>query len=450
MTRLAGWVAALLLVLLGIGCSPGAARPDILLVVVDTLRADHVGVYGAVRPTTPSLDALAKGGVVFRRAHSHSGWTLPAMASLLTGRLPHEHGMGRDPKDLGAFGKLPADVPTLAELLGDAGYDCGAVVNNTFLAPSFGFRRGFGDDYDYVGAGQDEIRSAETSVDAALQWIEHGDRPYFFLLHLMEPHMWYAPPASVRGTFAPVDGASIPVPFTDAAMMALQSGQVRLNAAQLDALTALYDEEILAVDHALGRLFAALRRSPRWASTVVVVTADHGEGFGDHGLWEHGNSLYGELTHVPLIVRGPGIAPGEVTTLVQHADVFRTILSFAGVAPPAGSAGRPLLPATPPPVPVVVENVLYGEPQVGLVEPRYAAHWTLPATEPEVWELDDAGIERRRLSGEEAKTIGARLQQELLDRRGSLDPLPVQRSIGIHTPSELEQLRSLGYVGRGR
>ena len=137
---------------------PANDGPDIILIVIDTLRADRLGIYGHDRPTSPNIDALARNGTWFRRAYAQSGWTLASMTSLLTGQLPHQHRVCRDAVQTDRFGSLPEPETTLAESLTSAGYRCGAVVNNTFLAPGFGLNQGF-DWYDYQGATNEQIRS---------------------------------------------------------------------------------------------------------------------------------------------------------------------------------------------------------------------------------------------------------------------------------------------------
>ena len=179
-------------------------QPDIVLVVIDTLRADHLGCYGHERPTSPNLDAMAGAGLRFARAYAHSGWTLASFTSLFTGLLPHQHRVGRAAADVSQFGRLAPEVVTLAEAVGAAGYTTAAVMNNTFLAPEFGLNQGFGDNYLWHGATNDAHRSADETVTMALDWLGQQQAPAFLVIHMMEPHLDYAPPADIRGTFTPI------------------------------------------------------------------------------------------------------------------------------------------------------------------------------------------------------------------------------------------------------
>ena len=164
-------------------------RPDIVLVIVDTLRSDHLGCYGYERNTTPNIDAVASEGLQFMRAYAQASWTLPSFVSLWTGLYPHEHRVGRAPDVLDVFGALPPERVTLAEQLQAAGYATGAVINNTFLAPEFGVHQGFGD-YMYRGADNTDFRSAAATNDRALSWLSKvEEKPAFLVVHYMEPHM---------------------------------------------------------------------------------------------------------------------------------------------------------------------------------------------------------------------------------------------------------------------
>lgn len=427
-------------------------RPDIVLVVVDSLRADHLGVYGNARPTSPNLDALAEAGGWFRRAYAHSGWTLPSLASLLTGQLPHQHRVGRDPFRSDRFGRLPADAETLAELLRLAGYRCGAVVNNTFLAPAFGLQQGFEGHYDYRGASRWEARSAETSVDAALEWFREQAPPRFLLLHLMEPHLSYDPPESVRHRFTGRGAPPLELPFVpDELFDQLRSGAAALGDDELDYVRKLYDEEILATDRALGRFFESLAGpTHEEGDLLLVVTSDHGEEFFDHGGFGHGHTLYSELTRVPLIARGPGVPRGAIDTIVQHVDLFLGILAVAGVAPPPGARGVDLFALArgeveAGPRSALSENVLVGEPLVSLVDEQHFVEVDMQSRQAEVWRVDANGRETAQLDGRDLAEVGGRLSKEIERIRGDLEPV---EAVGPEVPDldTFLELKALGYV----
>ena len=227
---------------------------NLVWVVIDTLRADHVSLSGhrcgasnpaeKERKTTPNLDRLASQGAYALRAYSQSGWTLTSMASLLTGLYPHQHRVGRDPSDAAKFGRLQDDVTTFAEMLQGAGYATGAVVNNTFMAPEFRMNQGF-DFYDYQGATNDKHRSAQDTVVAGLSWMNKQKDPAFLVVHFMEPHLEYRPPADILGTFSPTE---IPAQLVEVAgkpspSAALQMGLMEPTEETIDYLKARYDEE---------------------------------------------------------------------------------------------------------------------------------------------------------------------------------------------------------------
>jgi len=429
------------------------ARPDILLVVIDTLRADHVGVYGSERPTTPHIDALAGEGSHFRRAYAQSSWTLPSVASLLTGLLPHQHRVGRHPTEARRFGRLAPEIPTLAERLGEAGYARGAIVNNTFLAPEFGLSRGF-EDYDYAGATKWRIRSAEDTVDAALEWIDGRDRPWFLLVHFMEPHLYYDPPATVRGTFTGGGKPPVEVPFgADSAIARIASGGLALDAVERDYVEKLYDEEILYVDRAVGRLVDALQSRARWERTVVVVTADHGEEFFDHGGFEHGHTLYGELIRVPLVVRGPGLARGAVDGVVQHVDLARGILGLAGADAEGLAEGVDpfaLLRAGEDPGdrPSLSENVLYGPPRAAYTDGRRRLQMRLDRRTGAVWTLTEEGVEAEPLTRPALRDASRELANAMRRARGDLEAWTPRDGPRLDRDELLGQLEALGYVER--
>jgi arylsulfatase len=335
------------LLLLVTGCAgsdtPERRAPGVVLVVIDTLRADHLGAWGYERDTSPNLDRLAAEGERFGNAFAQSPWTLPAMATILTGRLPRVHGAGRDAE--GRFSALRAEVPTLAELLSAEGYRTAAFVNVIFCSPSSGLARGF-ERYDFHGKGASNRghRSAAETTDAALAWAaDVGDDPFLLLVHYFDPHLTYDPPAPWDERFEPDEQGRVPPGFGSAAeVFAVRRGEIRLGPRQRTSLIARYDGEIRYVDEQFARLREGLERLGLWDSSLVVVVADHGEEFWEHGGFEHGHSHYRELLHVPLIVRRPGTAPALREERVRQLDILPTVLDFTGTEPPGGLPGAVL------------------------------------------------------------------------------------------------------------
>ena len=274
---------------------------DVLLITIDTLRADAVGAYGATTGATPVLDRLARGGVVFRQAHAHNVVTLPSHANILSGRLPFQHGV----RDNAGF-RFPADTPTLATLLKAAGYRTGAFVSAFTLDSRFGLDRGF-DVYDDQLEGPagplalPERRGADT-VAAAQRWLAQGDgRPTFCWIHLYDPHAPYLPREPFASRF----------PGTP------------------------YVGEVAAADAALEPVLRPLLEAAS-PHTVVVLTADHGESLGEHGERTHGLFAYEATLRVPLILFTPSVVPPAVVdSLAGHDDIVPTILDAIARTPPA-------------------------------------------------------------------------------------------------------------------
>lgn len=315
--------------------------PSVLLIVVDTLRADHLGAYGYARPTSPHIDALAESGALFEHAQSASSWTLPSMASMLTGLSPTRHGCLADRNDAGAvasrnFRSLPADIPTLAEALAARGHATAAILTNNFMKPAFGLQRGF---QHY------EARfpvAATEAVDEVLAWFAtHSGGSFFVLAHFMDPHLPYEAGAGFGGVFTKGLASELTLPVKG--LKRIRQAAARLSARDRTFITAAYDEEIAYVDAEIGRLLASLRASGVLEHTFVVLTSDHGEELFDHQGFEHGHSMYQELLHVPLIVSGPGISSRRIEGPVSLTDLAATICTLAD-APLGGLEGTSLAP----------------------------------------------------------------------------------------------------------
>ena len=323
--------------------------PDVLLIVMDTTRADRCSFMGYGRPTTPHLDVLAKESVVFLETWSPSSWTVPAHASLFTGQLPFR---------LGVVGPRPSrmreDVPTLAELLAKAGYETGAFTCNSWIAPHSGLSRGFGTlERIYLDPGG---AKAATATDKALGWMKAcngAGKPYFAFINVVEPHLPWAPPAEFEKAFVRPGTRPVAVgkarAFDSPECVFAGLGVDPPDAEVVRAASDLYDAEIAGVDDVIGKLLASMRDADLLDHTMVVVLGDHGEGLGDHGWFEHGTYLHRELVRVPLLIRpAGGCAARTVADLVRVEDVFPTILDACGVPSPSALDALPLLgpPAT--------------------------------------------------------------------------------------------------------
>jgi len=354
------------------GVPPGAGAPDVILVTLDTTRADHLSTYGYARETSPNLTAFAADALLFEDAHSTVGWTLPSHASILTGLYPSRHDarsaggvwLGGESIDgrRNVARPLGPDKTTLAELLRDRGYHTGAFVANfSYLYRQFGMAQGFQHYQDepwmLLRLRPPIVRlmhglrpalwlrpyfPAHDIVTSALAWFDARSpgRPTFLFLNFMDAHEpWLAPP--------PFDRWATPLP--NARLLAtedLYTHQVRhFTAAQRDFIVANYDGGVAAEDAALGELLDALKARGRYDDALIIVVSDHGTLLGDHDQVGHiGRILYEPLLHVPLVVKFPGAdhPRGRVATPVQTIDVFATASRVAGAAVPAGTQGQVL------------------------------------------------------------------------------------------------------------
>lgn len=359
------------------GVGGKADRQNVVLIVIDTFRADRLGVHGNPDHLTPAIDALAAEGVAFTNTLSTSCHTPPSHASLLTGTYPSRHGVKGKERFLS-----DANL-TLPEVLRQHGYATFGVVSNLSLTKMFGWNQGFHlyDDSIVAGAspgvwlektpavallskigmtprlwlamgarklGFMEPAVASSTIDHVLSALDRvGERSFFAFVNIMDPHYPYSPPGvSDGGKAARVNAAITTI---------LQTRSHRLSAdderrALVPALTQLYDDEVRYTDQQLARLFSELKARGLWNETTVILTADHGEHFGEHDRLFHSNSLYKELLHVPLVIRLAGevdarLEGAEIEKTVSLVDVTATILDLARVPAPPTLHGESLLPA---------------------------------------------------------------------------------------------------------
>lgn len=296
-------------------CAREAVRPrNLLLLTVDTLRADHLACYGYGRPTSPNLDQLAAQAVLFERAYSVASWTLPSVVSLLTSLYPSAHDCQGDRSAL-------SDAhTTLAEHLAKHGYHTGAVTSHVYLSSQYGLEQGFADfDEEFVHANRKQSHAAVSSPaisDRALAWLEQRARdeaPWFLWLHYFDPHSEYQehPPAAPR----------------------MGPGN-----------QGLYDAEIAFTDAHIGRVLERLEQLGLGEETLVIFSADHGEEFGDHGGAGHRATLYEEVLRVPLLIAHPTLRPSRIAQPVSCIDLFPTICELLDLPAPSTIQGQSLAP----------------------------------------------------------------------------------------------------------
>lgn len=318
-------------------CGGGGDAPDVVLITVDTLRADELSPYDSAASATPHVAALAADGTLYERAAAPMGMTRPSHFSIFTGRYPREHGV------LNNMTPLPHDLPVLAEMLRGARYRTAGFVGVNLLAAGSGAERGF----EVLRAPTASVqRSGAEVVAEALEWVRRlgTHQRYFLWVHLFEPHQPYDPPARYRGGVDPELGARYPaLDWRRLAEIADENGG-DVPAAILDHAKVLYRGEARLADEWAGRLLDGLRELRGLDDALVIFTADHGECFEGGVFFEHSNCLLDGTSRVPLIVRyPPGFAAGgRVQTQVGLIDVAPTVLTAAGLEIPEAFSGRPL------------------------------------------------------------------------------------------------------------
>lgn len=316
------------------GCSKSKDLPNIIFISIDTLRADHVSCYGYEKKTTPMIDMLAQKGVRFTKAFAPAPWTLPSHASMFTGLYPSKH------KAIDERVAVEKDIAMLTEKLQAAGYETGGFVTHYYLSKDYGFDRGF----DKFVMKIDE--KAETITKLAATWIrDNRKKPFFAFIHYFDPHTPYYPPAEFRTKYFPKDLIEIKGDTRDV-LSIIHSKYPEKREKTLRALLALYDGEIDYVDSSISELYKKLQLFKLDRNTLIVITSDHGEEFYEHGLMEHGFTLYQEQLHVPLIFYCPEkIAMGKTSDVpVSLVDLFPTLLEYAGIPLPEKLDGNSILP----------------------------------------------------------------------------------------------------------
>lgn len=299
-------------------------RPDLVLITVDTLRADHLGLYGHDRPTSPAITKLGREGIVFQQAFASAPWTLPSMASIHTGKPPHVHGAFTNGRP------IDAALPTVAEALDRAGYRTIAVTSHAFVGRGYGFDRGF-DTFDDRNQADHRGSTSQALTEAALAHLaEDRDAPTFLWVHYFDPHYSYErhPEYGIATGMSGRFGDVIDFESPDGREL------LDMNRSELEYMRDVYDEEIAHTDHWIGRLVEGVRDADRDRAAIFVLTADHGEAFLERGRLAHGRDLYDELIRVPLVISGDidrTIRGVGTRRPVETAAVATTLLGLAGI-----------------------------------------------------------------------------------------------------------------------
>lgn len=470
--RLCGWVLAVA-GLLGCGGPGPVERPNILLIVIDTVRADHLGSYGYHRPTSPGIDALARRGALLEQATSAAPYTRASVASILTGVFPSVH------QALSNTDSISELTPTLAEMLRDGGYETIGFYRNGNASGRFGFRRGFGsytvpdrEVYEKRRKSGNEVRFISELDDSLLTRAAEAylqgrpaepDRPFFLYLHLQGAHDPYTPPAELSFVDEPLEPAV--AELYEAPIWHLQEGRTAFQKLRdmapdehlREQAIALYDGEIAFADQQVAAILDALAAAAFEGSTLVLVTSDHGEELWDHDGLGHGHSCYQEQLHVPLVIAGPGIGRQRIREPVSLVDLVPTILESAGLEVPGVLPGRSLLPVLQgrkrlSSLPVFAEGFLRMkglEPVLyrSLQEGRMKLILDLQHSRKMLFDLVEDPSERENAIAREPEAAKRLLDRLISTHHANLaSPLLGSRA-PVEVPAELEsRLRALGYV----
>jgi arylsulfatase A-like enzyme len=422
---------------------PPVRARNLLVISLDTLRPDRLGAYGQARPTSPHFDALAARGALFTRAVSESSWTLPAHATLFTGRHPLRHGV------LQKGHKLGPDLLLLPEILRERGFATFAFTGGGFVLPTRGFDQGFESFKASMGsrtARKEGIGRWTAPLLAAVD--AAGERPFFGFLHGYSTHCPYTPPAPFAGGFRDPSAEALELEARcqdDFAALDPTPGQVR-------AVVDGYDDCVRWMDEELDELLRELESRGRMADTLIVIVSDHGEELHEHGTIGHGHSLRPQVLRVPLLFVGPGIAPSRLDDPAALADVLPTVLELLALEPPSDLDGESLAARLRgAPASRARGRLAYNE--FGAPEARAAQeawiegdlHLVREGARLELYSLaagDDPTLDLAPQRPQTAADLARRLQLRM-DELGRA----AGEAVGDLPADELRRLRELGYAG---
>ena len=440
-------------IFLGSGCNPGQAQPgrSIILISIDTLRADHLGSYGYFRDTSPNLDILAEESVFFDLCLTPIATTLPAHTSLFTGVYPIEHGLLINFKrTLKPFVPVPA-LRSFAQFAQERGYETAAFVSAAPVTSATGIAAGF----DLFDEPDDQERRAEQTNEPLLAWIDAERKgPFLLWVHYFDPHYPYSPPAPFDTRYVNDEALE-----TYLAERKIKQSVVRPIGEPVNTreVNNAYDGEILYVDQAVGRLIARLKQRGLWEDSAVILFSDHGESLGDHDMGGHGY-IHREQLHVPLMMKIPGQEPRRVSFPMSLVDVLPTAIGLLGEQEPwseflAQVSGRDVL--APDASPLAVFSQRSGRKRKDIEGSAYTlatAEWKY-VHEPQQhnrlfdWKRDPFELSNVLSSHEEVVTeLEAQLMRLIRAHEENAEKIgaPEPRELD---PEMVEKLRALGYVG---
>jgi len=446
------WVLALaVLILFGPSCdriAPAKGPPNLIIILVDTLRADHLHYSGYARGTSPNIDTLAAESIIFENHYSTASRTGPAVASIITGLHPRSHCVINPLIHWDAKGVLGEEQTTLAELLRNEGYHSYGFITNLNVTERFGFAQGF-EVYQPVGAGN--VKAVNKAALAVLQ--QRPEKPFFLYLHYMEPHSPYTAPREYKRLFVDA-GYRGPITGQHSQLDQIVAGKLTVDARDVQELEGLYDQEIKYFDDEIGRFIQTLKDRGLYENTIIVFVADHGEEFLEHGSVLHGYTLYEDQLRVPLFIHDSRREePRKVEAVTRHVDLLPTLLDMMGLYYLGDVQGQSLIPlmegapAEDWEVPVYAEASLMAVKTIRrrslMIEGWKLIETEIPSPTLELYHIAEDPGERRELSAENPEK-----RDHLLEQMRSLEaqmPLAQSRTVKLRE-QEIEALRSLGYV----
>jgi arylsulfatase A-like enzyme len=429
--------------------SADSNRLNLILISIDTLRADHLGCYGYDRPTSPVLDRLAADSIVFENVSSAAPWTLPAHASLFTGLYAQRHGVV-------SFTDFMPPVPTLAAILQAQGYYTVGIANTFLISREYGLDHGF-EEFVLISGEQTHNPMPSGVMDRATRWLKWRElQPFFMFLHFYDVHTDYRSLPQYEKLF--VEKYVGPVDGTGTQLVAHLHDEISLDAEDAEHLVNLYDAQIRQMDDQMAWLLQVLEQRELLDNTVIMITSDHGEQFLEHGKFLHGQYQWEEALHVPLIVHGPGLPRGKrVPELASLVDVMPTALKILGVECPAGVDGVDLSPAWQESKPDWSSRIIFAGGDSGHWGPlegrddvkkvardaRFKLHYNTVTGATELYDLQSDPGETADVSDREP-AVFTRLR-ERLDEHLQGAAAGGKRTNSL-SDEQLQQLKSLGYL----
>jgi arylsulfatase A-like enzyme len=438
---------------------------NVVLITIDTLRASALSCYNQKSAATPYIDQLAADGVLFENAISPAPWTLPGLASIMTGVSPSVHQAHKKNS------KLPEELQTLAEYMLREGYLTGALGRNGFLRPRYGLAQGFleynpfpKEIWESFGFRKISnvfperfIIKGTTSelTQLAVNWIEsNSEKDFFFWLHYLDPHLPYSPPGKFIPDMTPPPGMGTSVD----PLHAIRAGRLVPSSDQKEWIKKLYEGEVRCVDENIGKLIDTLKKLQLYDGTMIILTSDHGEEFWEHGGFEHGHSLYNELLHVPLIIKLPLSKPSaSVPEVVSTQCIMATTLELCGIeyhsddpnasslspywGPEKGSRREDFIIST---------GLLYFEDQISVIDEGMKYIRTLTSDRETLFNLRDDPEEEFPIPISDSNEV-EHIKNTLKEHYSFSESLRVQldlpdKSVAKLDPSHMQMLRALGYI----